>query len=133
MQRVPYYQNLLLCLWDNMKLEFQTPSKENTKYFESKCLLPSILINTSWLNFFSIFSALLNEKSMIFVCESREKLSNYISCFISLLKPFVWEFPVIYFLDKKNYGFLDSPVPLIVGVDASSEQFKFKKEHSNVN
>ncbi len=48
------------------------------------------------------------------------------SFFTSLLKPFVWDFPVIYFLDKNNYDYLNSPVPIIIGVDSDSSEFKFR-------
>ena len=108
-------------------------SQNASKYIEAMYFFPTILLNTSWINFIYIFSALLTENSVCFVSKNRKLVSHYISFFLSLLKPYVWEFPIIYFLDKKNYDYLNSPVPLIVGVDSSSEEFKFKIKTSDIS
>jgi hypothetical protein len=57
---------------------------------------------------------------------------------MNLTRPFLWCFPVIYFLEPQNFTFLDSPVPLIVGSDITTQQFKFhygmmdQRDHSFV-
>lgn len=54
--------------------------------------------------------------------------------FTSLIKPLLWKFPVIYYLENESYEFLNSPVPIIIGVDSKMADYKLRinmKEISN--
>jgi len=108
-------------------------SKSESKFLEAAFFFPIVLLKTTWINFIFIFSAIITENSVCFIAKDRKLVSHFISFFIALLKPYVWEFPVIYFLDKKNFDYLNSPVPLLVGVDSTDEQFKFKLNTNDIS
>jgi hypothetical protein len=45
--------------------------------------------------------------------------------FLNIMRPFLWCFPSIFFLEAQNFTFLDSPVPIIIGSDMTTQQLKF--------
>lgn len=54
--------------------------------------------------------------------------------FTGLIKPLLWRFPIIYYLENESYEFLNSPVPIIIGVDSKMADYKLRinmKEISN--
>ena len=53
--------------------------------------------------------------------------------FIALIKPFLWKFPLIYFLEKNSYEYLNAPVPIIIGVDSKMADYKFRININNIS
>lgn len=45
----------------------------------------------------------------------------------------MWRFPLIYFLEKNTYEFLNSPVPIIIGVDSKMADYKFRVNINNIS
>ena len=131
-QGVPFFEKTLLINWSNFQIFLSIPRRSYCKFVEVQNSFLTILRYTSWLNFIKLYSCIMQEKSIIFVCKSREILSKYISFFTSILKPFIWDFPVIYFLDKSNFDYLNSPVPIIIGIDTSTIEFKFQINLSDI-
>ena len=63
-----------------------------------------------------MFEALLLEKTVIFVSQSRTVLGYAAEAFTSLLFPFQWEQILIPILPPSLKDYLNSPVPLIAGI-----------------
>jgi hypothetical protein len=50
-------------------------------------------------------------------------LSACVLAMVSLLRPLIWAGPLIVTLPQKLYAYLDSPVPLVIGVEALPRGF----------
>lgn len=64
----------------------------------------------------SIFEAVLLEKKIIFVSQSRTILGFAIEAFLSFVFPFRWEHVLIPILPAPLKEYLSAPVPIIVGI-----------------
>lgn len=67
----------------------------------------------------SIFEAVLLEKNIIFVSQSRTILGFAIEAFLSFVFPFRWEHVLIPILPAPLKEYLSAPVPIIVGITPS--------------
>ena len=70
-------------------------------------------------NFYLIWSALLLEKSVIFLSQNLTLLSSVMLGFKSLLAPFSWCHVMIPILPAALLDILDAPVPFMVGITGS--------------
>lgn len=122
----PFFEKTLLINWSNFKIVLIIPQKSISKFIETSYSFDVVLQFCSWSNFYTLFSAILQEKCIIFVHQNREILSKFIMLFVNLVKPFLWSFPIIYFLEKNNYGFMNSPLPIIIGINSTMTNFKFR-------
>ena len=76
-----------------------------------------------------IFKLLLFETKTIFFCSKITEITNYILCFLLLLKPFTYPFRILSVLPKKFYYFLDLDTPCIFGVNELYTQNFFKENN----
>lgn len=65
----------------------------------------------------SIFEAILLEKKIIFVSQSKTILGFAIEGFLSFVFPFRWEHVLIPILPSTLKEYMAAPVPLIVGIN----------------
>lgn len=70
-------------------------------------------------NFYLIWSALLLEKSVVFISSNLTLLSSVMLGFKSLLAPFSWCHVMIPILPAALVDILDAPVPFMVGITRS--------------
>ena len=110
----------------NLKINFKNKKNFNINYnisiktSESEIALKKILSKIPFLDFIFLFLSLIQEKSLIIVSTSKYNISFVISILLSLLKPFIWVFPVIYNLPENCLDMLFSPVPIICGINKNS-------------
>ena len=64
-----------------------------------------------------IFKLILFETKVIFFCSKINEITNYILCFMLLLKPFTYQYRILSTLPKKCYCFLEDNSPNIFGVN----------------
>ena len=74
-----------------------------------------------------IYKLLLFETKTIFFCSQITEITNYILCFLLLLKPFTYQFRILSILPKKFYYFLDDNNPCIFGVNELYTQNFFQQ------
>ena len=122
--KCPMFEKSLTVNWGGIQFSLSVPKPALAEQFEGRFGMSMVCRHFSWSNYITVFAAVLQEKHIIFVSESRETLSKLILFFTSIIRPFLWHFPLIYFLDRSHYEILDSIVPLIVGVDRSKKEFK---------
>ena len=120
----PLFEKSLTIFWGGIRFTMTVPKPIVAENIEAKFGISAVARHFSWSNFLSICAAVLQERRIIFVNKSRELLSKTILFFTNIIKPFLWHFPVIYFLDRSNFELLDSIVPLIVGVDLTKKKFR---------
>lgn len=53
--------------------------------------------------------------------------------FTSLIRPLLWKFPIIYYLENNTYEYLNSPVPILIGVDTKMADYKFRVNMNNIS
>lgn len=71
-------------------------------------------------NIIMVFNLMVMEQKIIFIHEDREKLSEVIDCFLSLLYPFKWTHTNIRILPDDYLKFLESFLPFIMGMEENS-------------
>ncbi|KAJ5079373.1 suppression of tumorigenicity 5 st5 [Anaeramoeba ignava] len=67
-------------------------------------------------NILSILKTILLEYSVVFYSSNLRKLTGVIFGFLAIIHPFKWQGVLIPVLPSKMKGFLESPVPIIVGI-----------------
>ena len=67
-------------------------------------------------DFFRILTAVLLERSLIFVSDNLTILSSVILGFKTLIKPFQWCYALIPVLPSALIDILDTPQPILVGI-----------------
>lgn len=67
-------------------------------------------------DFYKILTAVLLERSLIFVSDNLTILSSVILGFKTLIKPFTWCYALIPILPKALLDILDTPQPVLVGI-----------------
>jgi hypothetical protein len=68
-----------------------------------------------------LFLGLLSENSLVFVSENAALLSSTLMLFNSLLKPFKWSSTMVFNLPENFMHILDSPFPILIGLNADKE------------
>jgi hypothetical protein len=79
-----------------------------------------------------ILSAILLEKSTVFISSDYQLLSSIILCTTSFIYPFENYNPIITILPKELINYLDSPVPFIYGVDSVDFDINLVDVYKNI-
>lgn len=81
-----------------------------------------IFSRLSYNNFLIILSALLLELKIIFFCDNMCVLTTILMFLYSSLKPFRCIYELIFSLPNNDYceDFLDSPFPILIGINSNS-------------
>ena len=103
------------------EIDLNLPTKKFCPFISSEIGFSNILSNFTFEEFLFIYLSIIHEKNVIFVSKKNFRISCAISTFLNLLKPFNWEFPVIYNLPDDCLSMLGSPIPLIIGLKNSSQ------------
>ena len=62
-----------------------------------------------------IFLSMMLEYSIVFQSQDKEKLSDMVYFFSSLIKPFTWHHLTVYSVPEEYHTFLESESPYIAG------------------
>lgn len=84
----------------HLQLKFQIPSKKNSQLSLGLEDCNSFLRNFAYEEVLLLYLSLLLEKTIIFVSKSKQKISEAMNTLLSLIKPFNWVYPIIYFLPE---------------------------------
>ena len=83
-----------------------------------------VLVNLMSLdNILLVLLSMLTEIQLVVVFPDLQLLSSSVLSLISLLRPLVWAGPLIVTLPQKLKDYLESPVPLVIGVQELPEGF----------
>lgn len=66
---------------------------------------------------------MIYEYTIIVVSNNNKILSGTLSFLRNILYPFSWKYPVIYDLPVNYLDLIESPVPLLAGINISSDLF----------
>ena len=80
-----------------------------------------------------IFRYILLEIPVIFFCQEKEILSNFIENLLGFLSPFKYELPNISILSKKFYGLINSEPKFIFGVNEKYQPNFFKENDIDID
>ena len=80
-----------------------------------------------------IYKYILLEIPIIFFCQQKEYLSNFIENLLGLLSPFKYEFPNIAILSKKFYGLINSEPKFIFGINEKYRQDFFRENSIDID
>ena len=112
-------ERLKIELLNAKQIEFVFPSLETAFYVESETHASLVFSLFSFEEFLFILFSIVLERSVIFVSEKLHDISCCISTFLTFLKPFQWQFPRIYSLPEDCLLMLQSPIPIISGLNLS--------------
>lgn len=120
------------------ELHYNLPSPREFALAETQGIVSAILRRFRFEEFLFLLSALLAEKSVVWVSRSLHLISSAVSVLSCALQPFKWPFPVVHSLPAELLDCLASPLPGMYGVQLSLSEFiervwsRFKTEKSNV-
>ncbi|KAL4433553.1 hypothetical protein ABPG74_002950 [Tetrahymena malaccensis] len=119
----------------NERIVSKIPSASNATRLECEWGIYKALQQFDIKNFLFLFLSLLLEHSLVFVSENITLLTSTLLLFSnSLLKPLKWINPMIFNLPQKLLPILDSPVPILVGINKNMsfiQKEKIDQEFSN--
>ena len=72
---------------------------------------------------------MIYEYNIIIVSRNSQILSGIISFLRNIIYPFSWNYPVVYDMPVEFIDLLESPVPLLAGINISSDEFY--RDHIN--
>ena len=96
---------------------FQVPDFNRSFYLEVDWVSSYGLSNLKDESFAFILMALLLENPIVFVSENLGLLTSTLMTFLSLISPFKWHYPVVSNLPQDLMQILESPVPILVGIN----------------
>ncbi|CAD8201945.1 unnamed protein product [Paramecium pentaurelia] len=79
----------------------------------------------------TIFLAMISEISIIFICEKSNILTSVIHFFHHLVHPLEWTQGIIYNLPEQLLTMIQSPVPIIIGVNLTENDFNLMSLSDN--
>ncbi|GMI59106.1 hypothetical protein ScalyP_jg410, partial [Parmales sp. scaly parma] len=78
--------------------------------------LPVLLRSISIDNLLLVLGCAITENQIVFVCPDITRLSASVVSILLLLRPLSWPYPIIVTLPVHLHVYLESPVPVILGV-----------------
>ena len=115
--QLPSLNTILEFSPNNEKITYSIPNKEYARYIEADWNSSIVLSNLDEEIFSLIFLAILSEYSIVFVSHNSALLSCTLLIFHALLKPFKYPHPLIFNLPENIMHILDSPFPILVGIN----------------
>ena len=106
-----------------LKKTFETPQSSEINYSLANHGYQNLLKKIPLEDFLFLYISLILEKSFIIISKNLNEISLFINTLISFLKPFDWVFPIIFKLPENCFDILNSPVPIIIGINMDSEKF----------
>lgn len=113
-------------------INFTIPKMEDCYTLEAEGGFEIQFRSLAFQEFILLYQFLLLEKTIILISEDMAQLTASVTTLVSLLKPFSWTYPMIASLPRSLYELLNSPVPIIVGLNMSREYFH-SKQYSKIS
>lgn len=101
---------------------YQVPDKRRCLFIEAAWGSVQTFSHIPFDDLIFLWSQLLLEVPLIINSENQALLTCVIQTLISLLKPFKWPFSVFFSLHNKLLDYMDSPVPIIIGLNCEKVQ-----------
>jgi hypothetical protein len=113
------------CFWHDLRMNRPSnqESLDEITYFMGRWALPALLKHVSVDHLLLILGCSLTEMRVVIVAEDLHILSACVFGLLLLLQPLSWAGPVIVTLPHSLSAYLESPVPLILGVQTLPECF----------
>ena len=109
-----------LMFWGpNEKIQWQHPPGESLPVFDYSMMEFLEMIGLG--NLIKLFTTVLLEHQLLLKSTSYEKLMLCAQCLVALLYPFEWQQVFVPILPSAQLGFLDAPVPFIMGIRVDPE------------
>ncbi|EAR86055.1 DENN domain protein (macronuclear) [Tetrahymena thermophila SB210] len=105
---------------------YNVPPLEEMSYVEGVEAAYLTFSNLPYYDFQLIFTLILLEKKVVFLSKNITLLTLTSITFQNIIKPMKYPHPVIFSICEDLMYFLESPVPIIVGVNMSSEKFEYQ-------
>lgn len=131
------YENPIPCFsstlnfpnFDELKamIEFKIPAENLCVFLEGEWVSSCVFSNLKCEQFISLFLGLMLEKILVFFTKNLAILTSTLMTLICCLKPFTWPYPMIFNIPESLLEFLDSPVPILVGINQGKEYIIGKK------
>lgn len=119
-----------------LNLKYSTPIKKNASFIDADFGLHKILNIITFEDFLFINFSIMQEMHVVFVSDSPSLTTAALCTFLALMRPFRWPLPIIFNLPEDLLPMLGSPVPVLVGLNRSSQyvisQIIPKTENSDI-
>ena len=114
----PYSETVCIQIENNLgKIEYTFPqTKDECLLMDAYWYCPTLFSIFQIDDFFKLLSAVLLERSLIFVSDNLTILSSVILGLKTLIKPFQWCYALIPILPSPLVDILDTPQPLLAGI-----------------
>lgn len=104
-----------------LTLKYTTPIKKNASFVDAQFGLFQVLNMITYEDFLFIYFSIIQELHVVFVSESPGLTTAALTTFLALMRPFRWPLPIIFNLPEDLLPMLGSPVPVLVGLNRSSQ------------
>lgn len=99
---------------------YQIPDFNKSFYLEVEWVSGLGLSNLTDEIFAFLISSILLENSVVFVSENLGLLTSTMMTFLNLINPFKWHYPIVFNLPHDLMQILESPIPILVGINRNS-------------
>ena len=107
--------------------EKEKEEEDDAVHWLREWALPMLLGVMSLDNVLLVLFSMLTEARVVVVCKDLQLLSASVLALTNLLRPMVWAGSLIVTLPTKHLGYLESPVPFIIGVEELPPGFQVPK------
>lgn len=112
-------------------IEYEFPT--DLKLLDQLWFCPMLFSSLKLSNFYLIFCAILQEKSIVFFSTNLDLLTSSILAFNSLLQPFQWQHSLIPILTKSEEKLISQSKPFVIGINHKHKTFLRKNKYWYVN
>ena len=116
------YNQVLSLKTSNLNTTIKIPPKKIIHLSQCFNDYHIFLNDFSYEDILFLFLSVLLEKSIIIVSKNMNKISSVIGTLLSMIKPFNWVHPTIFDLPEDCYLMINSPLPVILGVQIISKE-----------
>lgn len=112
-------------------IEYDFP--EDLKFLDQLWFCPLLFSSLRLSDFYRIFCAILQEKSVVFFSKNLDLLTSSVLAFNSLLQPLRWQYPLIPLLTKSQEKIIAENKSFIFGINHKHKKFLRKRVYWYVN
>ena len=113
---IPSYDKLLRFTLNNKNIDYYCIPNYGKIWDTNDKYLETLFRVLSYENIITAWEGLLLEKKLYIICSSKNTLSHIANALINLLFPFKWIHVYVPILPEQLKLFIESPVPLIIGI-----------------
>lgn len=106
---------------NHLSIDYTTPIKKDASFVDCEFAFRNVFNNLCFEDFLFIYFSIIHEKHVVFISEDINMSTGALSAFMSLMRPFKWSLPIIYNLPHELLPILGSPVPVLVGINQTTQ------------